>query len=141
MLFWPWVSLTKYTTRLFLLSFSSLHFFSNKLYCFNVIFAWTVGLLRRSTNYWWFSPSLFTIPYNYLIIYSDFVWVLFGLTACGSLLSFIFHFIYCVLPLADVTKWGLVRLIVSSNSFVSMIYLVDENYFVISDCHWTGVSQ
>ncbi len=44
-----------------------------------------------------------------------------------------FSFIYCVLPLADVIKWGLVRLTVSSNSFVSMIYLVGEIFFVVSD--------
>ncbi len=25
------------------------------LYCFNIIFGWTVGPLRRSANYWWFS--------------------------------------------------------------------------------------
>ncbi len=79
--------------HLIILVFFPLNSFSDELYCFNVIFGWTVGPLMKSTNYWWFRLYL---QYIYLIIYSDYCLGLFFffLTAAGRLLSLFFYLLH-----------------------------------------------
>ncbi len=80
LLFWLWVFLTK-KYHLIILVFSLYISFQTNCIAFNISFGWTVGPLRRSTNYWWF--SLCYLQYIYPIIYCDFCLGLFPEVFCA----------------------------------------------------------
>ncbi len=87
-----------------LVSFS-LYLFSDDLYCFDIILVWTVSLKEI---YYLLVVFPFVI-YNKFIL--EFIVISLGPFWSDGLPEVFcpFSFIYCVLPLADVIKWGLVR--------------------------------